>query len=581
MDYISVKDSPYNAAGNDSTNDTTAIQSAINAAVTAGVPVYFPAGTYKITGNLSISGQIAIYGDSKAFSHLKAYTGCTRMLSFTTGAKVRCHIENLELDGNGAAKSGIYAPDLSHSMFKSLYVASMLADPGNEAGIFVGGTGGTNNVFLDVECSYNFGDGMFLAGVNNSNLLAGCKIFNNGVGLRASSSAQVKVVGTTFENNATAGIFAHGGVSNFDIDNCYFLSNAQNGNPFTTPSITVKADIILNGSSATTMSNVAPCYGVRVSNCYVYPYSSSADAFIAAFGYDSLTVENNYCDTGSGGYLATPIVASHYSTNANVSPALTIGTNYGFGPNINFLATSGILKYDARGILITNVMPGVAGSATSNSAAVSRNHATQDMNTWAEVVVVGSTTWTRSGAWTVNGLIVPVWTLKSTATGASSVFGFSYDAANRADLHNKYVMFGMWARVSTTTNLGANVYVSSAANSTSTAVSTDWTWTYGIFKHPTTGTLNFGAIKHGTSTTGTCDYAMPMLIELGADWNNIQGRIASSQYVWQGTAAPTAGAWNRGDIVWNSSPSASNPPGWMCVTAGTPGTWKAFANLGA
>lgn len=45
------------------------------------------------------------------------------------------------------------------------------------------------------------------------------------------------------------------------------------------------------------------------------------------------------------------------------------------------------------------------------------------------------------------------------------------------------------------------------------------------------------------------------------------------------TAAPTTGTWERGDIVWNSAPSAGGTPGWMCVAAGTPGTWKAMANL--
>jgi parallel beta-helix repeat protein len=44
---------------------------------------------------------------------------------------------------------------------------------------------------------------------------------------------------------------------------------------------------------------------------------------------------------------------------------------------------------------------------------------------------------------------------------------------------------------------------------------------------------------------------------------------------------PTTGTWVRGDIVWNESPSAGGTPGWVCVTSGTPGTWKAMANLAA
>lgn len=39
--------------------------------------------------------------------------------------------------------------------------------------------------------------------------------------------------------------------------------------------------------------------------------------------------------------------------------------------------------------------------------------------------------------------------------------------------------------------------------------------------------------------------------------------------------------FQRGDICWNNEPSGGNTPGWVCVTAGTPGTWKAMANLSA
>lgn len=49
-----------------------------------------------------------------------------------------------------------------------------------------------------------------------------------------------------------------------------------------------------------------------------------------------------------------------------------------------------------------------------------------------------------------------------------------------------------------------------------------------------------------------------------------------------GTAAPVSGGvYTQGDIVWNTAPSASNPPGWMCTSGGSPGTWKAMANLAA
>lgn len=47
----------------------------------------------------------------------------------------------------------------------------------------------------------------------------------------------------------------------------------------------------------------------------------------------------------------------------------------------------------------------------------------------------------------------------------------------------------------------------------------------------------------------------------------------------QSSAIPTTGTWAVGDVVWNTSPSSGQPAGWMCTVAGTPGTWKAMANL--
>jgi hypothetical protein len=45
------------------------------------------------------------------------------------------------------------------------------------------------------------------------------------------------------------------------------------------------------------------------------------------------------------------------------------------------------------------------------------------------------------------------------------------------------------------------------------------------------------------------------------------------------SAVPTTGTWRVTDVVMNSAPAAGQPAGWICTVAGTPGTWKAMANL--
>lgn len=46
-----------------------------------------------------------------------------------------------------------------------------------------------------------------------------------------------------------------------------------------------------------------------------------------------------------------------------------------------------------------------------------------------------------------------------------------------------------------------------------------------------------------------------------------------------GTTPPTSGTWTKGRVVLNSSPDAGEPFGWICVTAGTPGTWVPFGRI--
>jgi len=48
-----------------------------------------------------------------------------------------------------------------------------------------------------------------------------------------------------------------------------------------------------------------------------------------------------------------------------------------------------------------------------------------------------------------------------------------------------------------------------------------------------------------------------------------------------GAAAPTTGTWTRGWLRWNSAPELGGFLGWICVTAGTPGTWAEFGFISA
>lgn len=67
--------------------------------------------------------------------------------------------------------------------------------------------------------------------------------------------------------------------------------------------------------------------------------------------------------------------------------------------------------------------------------------------------------------------------------------------------------------------------------------------------------------------------------QLSAVDNPIAGRSDITIGFPTAAAAPTTGAHVRGEIVLNSAPSASGTIGWVCVTSGSPGTWKAWGTI--
>lgn len=100
--------------------------------------------------------------------------------------------------------------------------------------------------------------------------------------------------------------------------------------------------------------------------------------------------------------------------------------------------------------------------------------------------------------------------------------------------------------------------------------------------HPIDGLLSlYHGVDHGTLATvdlGNFTEALKTdVYQRGYDGKWF--RVDNLYLIDFGTAAPTSGTWGRGCIVFNSEPSAGGTVGWVCVTAGTPGTWKAFGTI--
>jgi hypothetical protein len=117
-----------------------------------------------------------------------------------------------------------------------------------------------------------------------------------------------------------------------------------------------------------------------------------------------------------------------------------------------------------------------------------------------------------------------------------------------------------------------------------TSLSDNASYASHVLLTPTAGPIFFGRL--GSLTVASQEGAPGTRGTLF----QVRGRYLASPYPtitygnnehYFGTAAPGSGTYKRGDIVWNTSPSASGFIGWTCVTAGTPGTWKTFGAISA
>ena len=97
---------------------------------------------------------------------------------------------------------------------------------------------------------------------------------------------------------------------------------------------------------------------------------------------------------------------------------------------------------------------------------------------------------------------------------------------------------------------------------------------------------NFNIINNTASEDYLCQNIISGNISLaGASQGMVSGAVYFSNEgankVVHDNAVPVAGTFAVGDKCWNTIPSAGGTPGWVCTTAGTPGTWKEMANLAA
>jgi len=431
----------------------------------------------------------------------------------STNLTNRSHYDGFVCHGNSVARFGISGL-VNHTSFVGLW---MLAT--TEAGIRIGY--GWCNYLERVESSFNTGDGIHLVGSsNNATTLNSCKVFaNTGKGIYIVGYNALKIVNCTVEANRKTGIDVQQGGSGLSIDNCYFEANAQDGITYSNGGVdvNVKADIILNGTSATAeLGRAYPSQGVTISDCFVNALydngATNGHPFVMAAAVQGLTLRGNAANTST-------VVPYLMGTPGNTSPTSVSGS-YGSAESV-----TAVNNVDFAGALDVAVVGNGLGLSAAWAAdhrvdtVESRNIAVSNLGLWSLLTASAGGTFARSAEVFTPAPELPVWELVWATAGGSHLFGYTLDAADFSEFHGKQMLIGCWTRHAFSGDGNAAPYfaidaTSFALTQSNSSVNT-WVKWFWSFKMPETGILKWQVRKSGAA--GTVFVAAPILCEYGAN----------------------------------------------------------------
>lgn len=458
-------------------------------------------------------------------------------------------IDHLGVDAAGLADYAIYGARVDNALFHRVRCTGALV-----AGCSIGY--GWSNVFHACHWTNNFGDGFQsnndYSTSNNANSFEVCTALgNNGFGYRLRSGYGVKFDGGTVEQNPKGGIFVTREANALVIDGTYFEGNGATGHTFTSPAVTVKANILLNGDTVeTTIGKSFPSKGVSIRGTFC----SSAgveDCHVWASAVTGLELRGNQGTPAAG--AAIPLLKMYGDPTYGAVGEIESSGNIGFAdPELTITALPAEGQSALRRIRVARE--------------AQQNFAEPDFLRWTTIAANGGGTFQRSAS---TYRRQPVWEIDG-GTGTSHVYGFSLDLSAYPTLQGKTVYFGCWVSQSHS-DIGAAVYTNGTLSSSGTSAVTDWRWIEAAVTLGSSGTANFGVFGNNMAVGKTVRFTEPVLGVLGVSaetfYEQPHGRV------WWGTAAPTAGTWVLGDRVENRTPSAGQPKGWRCTVAGAPGTW--------
>jgi hypothetical protein len=547
----------YGARGDGVMDDAAALNAAVAAAQAAGYrAVDLPAGTYRVDTPVLVPGAVGVLlrGEGKMATALVAGRTMTAVVYLSGTSQIYGGLRDLTVDANRVGAYCLNAPQASDWTISGVRLLNA-------------GTAGLSAAYcwcsrIEDTTVTGCADGLRLGRAANNVRIGHSAIYGNtGTGLvlgaAAAGSAGICISSTDFESNAVAAIHAFN-VRNLSVQDAYFEANGTTGWAVTSPvTARVRAEIILAANTAATgFDNSYPCTGVTIAGCYFNTSVTDPNAAIWAAAATRLAVRDNV-QYASG----VPLIARAGKYAWGEVLGLEMSNNY-----------TDANELEIQGGLGTATTDNLFAYTWRRDRAQPANYFPQNFLGYAALATGGGSwggTLTRA-AGSYRGL--PIADLYD-SDSKSIAWGCTLDIANNyPQLLGRWVWFGCWEKH--TGNIDLALSLPDGYDRTDYAAGTGlWQFRARLVAIPHTATtLSFGVQKIGTADAHLY-VTPPMLCEIGTPYDG----AATPAIVWAAAAAPGAGTWAVGDVVWHSAPASGQPPFWICGTA--PHTFLAAANL--